>query len=277
MWFNLLFILMENTNTTNPVSPLPNSSATSDEKNPFAELSEELSHGAGALPKVHTSRMALIANISRIFASLAVAVVALLAFDVFVRSSLVTPNFIPASLANYMALGVRGESNPGNLSVAGLKTKYETDTQALLAEYDAEVSMFAYKRGLIEFFDKNPEVVFIKSNTQNRYNVFAMIKAFEDLTKWTNYQITYNCKILNLSDNGDLKWSCDILSPTKLSNSDAVSSRVAALEFIDSIESPSSLFRLKNPPKNVPLEILKEGGTQSHLDLDLQALPLLMP
>lgn len=96
---------MENTNIPNPVPP-SSIGVASDEKNPFAELSEELSHGAGALPKVHASRMALIANISRIFASLAVVVVALLAFDVFVRSSVVTPAFIPAGLANYMALGI---------------------------------------------------------------------------------------------------------------------------------------------------------------------------
>lgn len=56
-----------------------------------------------------------------------------------------------------------------------------------------------------------------------------------------------------------------------------MNSRVAALDFIDSIESPVSLFRLKNPPKNVSFELLKDGGTQSHLDLELQALPLLMP
>ena len=131
----------------------------------------------------------------------------------------------------------------------------------------------------MEFFEKNPEVVFIKSNTQNRYNVFAMIKAFEDLTQSKDSSITYKCKILNLSDNGELKGSCDILSSDKITNNDAstISSRVAALEFIDSIDAPASMFRLKNPPKNVPLEILKEGGTQSHLDLDLQALPLLMP
>ncbi len=131
----------------------------------------------------------------------------------------------------------------------------------------------------MEFFEKNPEVVFIKSNTQNRYNVFAMIKAFEDLTQSKDSRITYKCKILNLSDNGELKGSCDILSSDKITNNDAstISSRVAALEFIDSIDTPASMFRLKNPPKNVPLEILKEGGTQSHLDLDLQALPLLMP
>lgn len=177
-----------------------------------------------------------------------------------------------------MALGINWESNPGNLSIAWLKTKYETDTKALLTDYDTNVSIFAYKRWLIDFFDKNPEVVFIKSNTQKRYNVFAMIKAFEDLTKWTNPQITYKCKILSLSDNGDLKGSCDILSDDKITNNDTdtISSRVAALEFIDTIES-SSMFHLKNPPKNVSLEILKEGGTQSHLDLDLQALPLLMP
>ncbi|MCA9377822.1 hypothetical protein KC711_02805 [Candidatus Peregrinibacteria bacterium] len=96
---------MENTNIPNPVPP-PSIGIASDEKNPFAELSEELSHGAGAMPKARTNRMALIANISRIFASLAVVVVALLAFDVFVRSSLVTPSFMPSSLANYMALGV---------------------------------------------------------------------------------------------------------------------------------------------------------------------------
>ena len=68
------------------------------------------------------------------------------------------------------------------------------------------------------------------------------------------------------------------MKPNKITNNDTdtISSRVAALEFIDTIES-SSMFHLKNPPKNVSLEILKEGGTQSHLDLDLQALPLLMP
>lgn len=108
---------MENTNIPNPVPPLPNSGVVSDDKNPFAELSQELSHGSGALPKTHTSRMALIATISHIFASLAVVIVALLAFDVFVRSSLVTPSFIPSSLANYMALGVHGESNTDNLSI----------------------------------------------------------------------------------------------------------------------------------------------------------------
>lgn len=97
---------MENLTTPNPLPTSSGAGPVLDEKNPFAELSEELSHGSGGLPKVHTSRMALIANISRIFASLAVVVVALLAFDVFVRSSVVTPAFIPASLASYMALGV---------------------------------------------------------------------------------------------------------------------------------------------------------------------------
>ena len=106
-------------NTTIPKQNPPSSGAGTvlDDKNPFAELSQELSHGSGALPKTHTSRMALIAIISRIFASLAVVIVALLAFDVFVRSSLVTPSFIPSSLANYMALGVHGESNTDNLSI----------------------------------------------------------------------------------------------------------------------------------------------------------------
>ncbi len=97
---------MENTNTQNPLPPSSDTGAVLDTKNPFSELSEELSHGSGSLPKVHISRMALIANTSRIFSSLAIVVVALLAFDVFVRSSVVTPAFIPAGLANYMALGI---------------------------------------------------------------------------------------------------------------------------------------------------------------------------
>ncbi len=97
---------MENTNTQNPLPPSSDTGAVLDTKNPFSELSEELSHGSGSLPKVHISRMALIATISHVFASLAVVIIALLAFDVFVRSSSVTPSFIPSSLANYMALGI---------------------------------------------------------------------------------------------------------------------------------------------------------------------------
>lgn len=108
---------MENTTIPNQNPPSSGAGAVLDDKNPFSELSQELSHGSGALPKKHTSRMALIATISHVFASLAVVIIALLAFDVFVRSSSVTPSFIPSSLANYMALGVHGESNAGNLSV----------------------------------------------------------------------------------------------------------------------------------------------------------------
>ena len=58
--------------------------------------------------------------------------------------------------------------------------------------------------------------MFIKSNTQNRYNVFDMIKAFEDLVKnksqsvenlgkIESQRVKYNCKIISLSDDGQLK------------------------------------------------------------------------
>lgn len=133
----------------------------------------------------------------------------------------------------------------------------------------------------MEFFEKNPEVEFIKSQNEAKYNILTLADEFARMTRSRDEHpyITYDCRLDTLSDAGMLKASCDIYSSANPFVTGTKSVRVAAAELLESFGSKESKFILKSTPKSLAIQETSERAftSKTSISLELQALPSLLP
>lgn len=138
-----------------------------------------------------------------------------------------------------------------------------------------------YQRSLVEFFEKNPEVEFIKTQNDTKYNILTIIDEFARMTRSRDEyaHIVQDCQIESVSDSGMIKANCDIYSSLSSFVPGIKSARVVAAELLESFGSKESKFILKNTPKSLAITEVSERTFKSKtsVSLELQALPALLP
>ena len=260
-------------------------SSLSGDKNPFAELTDlnVPSKNASSLWSFRPS-LSGVSFILQIVATLSVGLSIAFAADAYVRSGETRASFVPASFGNYLAMGVTNESNPDGLTLQGLAQKYEQDSKTLLDTYAQWADDVTYQRSLVEFFEKNPDVEFVRTQNEDKYNILTVLGEFIQTVarQNDNPQIKIDCQVQSVSDAGELKAACNILSQHAWvwNYAWAKSARVVAAELAEKFASADSSFILKNAPRSLPLtQVNDKSGyqSQSSVSLDLQALPSLLP